>query len=231
MSAAAVFLETRKLQPRVSIELKNFFESAESDFGLSSNFTPIINRAQSGGGGSGSGTNLACARMANRLRLKNELKDGQFVDSQVAIQRAVRTALMRLCPVHLDVLVRRHKQVQWLPELVRAFGDVAGVVVLTGEATRRYAAALKGAWPAARGKCPDSLESFLLQAAQAYDETVVDAVIEDAETMVLDAHDAYAKERAPERGSRGCGAFQRRAPRQAALRSVKHHFNPTGWRP
>lgn len=217
-----IALETpvvRKPRPRVVAELENFFESSESDFGLSSNYTPIINRAQSGGGGSGSGTNLADARMCNRLRLKNELNDkGQFVDSPVAVQRAVRAALMRLDPTHLEVLVRRHKRIQWLPELRTHYGDVAGVVVLSVEASRRFYLAVHGEWPEGRGPCPNTLETFLLQAAQAYDETVIEAIVEDAETMVSLAHAAYAKEREPKPGDRGCGAFRRREPRVAPVR-------------
>jgi hypothetical protein len=202
------------LKPRVVSELENFFESSEADFGLSSNFGPQMNRALSGGGSAG-GVNRIDERMASRLRLKFEQDArGEFVDSTIAIQRAVRSALMALSPMDLEVLVRRHKHFRWPPEGVRAYSVVVGVVFLTDEALRRYAAAEAGDWPASRGKCPSTLESFILQAAQAYDATVIDALIEEAEEMVFAAHGAYAALRAPPRGDRGCGAFRRREPRR-----------------
>jgi hypothetical protein len=222
-------LGPRTLKTKVVTELENFFESSEADFGLSSNFGPQINRALSGGG-SASGMNRIDERMASRLRLKFEQDArGEFIDSSVAVQRAVRTALMALSPLHLEVLVRRHKRFPWPPEGVRAYGPVVGVVVLTREASRRYAAAEAGDWPASRGKCPATLEAFLLQAAQAYDATVIEALIEDAETMAFAAHDAYAALRAPRIGDRGCGAFRRREPRRPARRlSVVSHHWPRG---
>ena len=198
-----------KLRPQVVSEIEAFLDWGESDFGLSSNFTPLLNRAMSGGGGS-AGRNHADDTMCSRLRLKFELdKKGNFVDSSVAIQRAVRAAFMALTEPFLTVLVARHKYHPWPPELTRAFGDVAGVVLLTSEAALGYAAAPRGP------KRPPTLQEWLLEIAKAYDETAVEPVRDGAEKLVFEAHLAYSALREPAAGTRGCGAFRARAQRRS----------------
>jgi len=217
-----------ELRPQVIAELETFFDWGEADFGLSSNFGPLAARALSGGGGPTS-VNASDDRMAHRLRLKFEQdKHGNFIDSPVAVQRAVRRALMQVGEPHLTVLCARHKYYPWPRDMAVRFGEVCGVAVLTPEAERRFQLAKTLSKTA-----PPSIELWLHAIAQVNDEAHIDAVRDDSERMVRLAHQVYARLREPGPGERGCGAFRSRERRFATRRrkSVAGLFVPEGFRP